>query len=124
MILERLRGAEEGSATLECAVVFPGALALVALGIQGGLYWHGGEVAQAAAQQGLAVARVSGLGAGEARASQAAAQLGGLSQTTTTGASGAEVSVRVSGIAPGILPGLALRVGRGAAGPPESYGRP
>lgn len=105
-------------------MIFPVVVLVVLLAIQAGLYWHGSEAAQAAAQEGLAAARVAGLSAGEARASQVAAQLGGLSQASASGSGGAELSIRVSATAPSILPGLALRVQRGAAGPPESYGRP
>lgn len=116
--------AQQGSTTLETAVVFPMVLVLVVTIIQAVLYWHATEVALSAAQQGLAAASTAGLTTGEARAAQVAAQLGGLGSASVSGSSGTEVLVRVSGRAPSILPGFSTAVVRSASGPAEAFGRP
>jgi len=115
---------EAGSTTLEVTVIFPAVLGIVLLVVQAALYWHARDAALSSAQQGLAVATVSGLPAGEARASQVAADLGGITSAHTTGSTGAEVVISVSGSVPSLLPGLDLRVSESAAGPSEGFGAP
>jgi hypothetical protein len=119
----RLR-ADSGSTTLEIAVLFPAVLALVLLVIQAALYWHARDAALSAAQQGLAVAKVSGLPAGETRAAEVAAALGGLGAPHADGSTGTEVAVVVTGSAPSLLPGLTFTVRESAAGPPEVFHGP
>lgn len=120
---QRHRG-ETGSTTLEVAVVFPAVLLLVLLVIQAALYWHARSVALSAAQQGLAVAEVSGLPAGQARASAMATQLGGLHNPSVTGSRAGVLTVVVTGGIPSFVPGLQATVTESAAGRPESYETP
>ena len=106
------------------AVLFPAALAIVLLVVQAALYWHAHDAALSAAQQGLSVAKVSGLPAGETRAAEVAAALGGIDAPRADGSTGAEVRVVVSGSAPSLLPGLTLTVSEAAAGPAEVFRGP
>jgi Flp pilus assembly protein TadG len=61
---------DRGVSALTVAVVFPVVMMLVMLAVQGGLYWHAHQRAEAAADRAVAVAaRVDGSGAaGEAAA--------------------------------------------------------
>lgn len=121
--LRRRRG-ECGSTTLEIAVLFPAVLALVLLVIQAALYWHARDAALSAAQQGLAVAKVSGLATGETRAAEVAAALGGLGAPHAGGSTGTQVAVVVTGSVPSLLPGLTFTVSESAAGPAEVFRGP
>ena len=109
---------------MEIAVLFPAVLAIVLLVIQAALYWHARDAALSAAQQGLAVAKVAGLPAGETRAGDVATALGGLGSPQASGSAGAEVSVVVSGAVPSLLPGLTMTVRESAAGPTEAFRGP
>jgi Flp pilus assembly protein TadG len=122
---------EAGSGTVELVVVFP-VLLLVVLGlVQGGLHWHARNVAMAAAQEGVAAARVEGSGAaaGEARARAFLDRAGGaelLAGTAVTARRDAVTTeVTVSGTSPSIVPGVpGWRLAASAAGPVERYRRP
>ena len=105
-------------------MVFPAVLVLVLTVLQAGLYWHARDAALSAAQQGLAVAKVSGLSTGESRAASVISSLGGLNQTQVAGVAGNEVSIVVSGVSPSLVPGLTLRVREASAGFSEGYGAP
>jgi Flp pilus assembly protein TadG len=115
---------EDGSTTLEVAVVFPAVLVLVLLVIQAALYWHARDTALSAAQQGLSVAKVSGLAVGQSRAEYVAAQLGGITAAHASAAGGAEITVVVSGGTPSLVPGLTMKVSESAAGPSEAFSAP
>jgi len=105
-------------------VVFPAVLLLVLLVIQAALYWHARSVALSAAQQGLAAAEVTGLPAGQARASSVATQLGGLHNPTVSGSAGSVLTVVVTGGIPSFVPGLNVTLSESAAGRSESYETP
>jgi hypothetical protein len=115
---------DAGSTTLEMAVIFPAVMATVLLVIQAALYWHARDAALSAAQQGLAVARVAGLRAGEARAGQVASDLGGIGSPRAAASAGRQVSVVVTGAAPSLLPGLTMTVRESAGGPAEVFRGP
>lgn len=105
-------------------MVFPAVLVLVLLVIQAALYWHARSVALSSAQQGLAVAEVSGLAAGQTRAAAMATGLGGLDHPVVTGSSGSQLTVAVSGVIPSFVPGLRVDISESAAGAAESYEAP
>jgi Flp pilus assembly protein TadG len=69
---------ESGAATLEAVLVFPVLLLLIMLTIQVALWYHAAALADAAAQDGVRVARVAGGSAasGTARANQLLDQAG------------------------------------------------
>ena len=48
---------EEGSVSLQLAIIFPAVLLLILLAVQAGLWFHARHLAQAAAQEGLRAAR-------------------------------------------------------------------
>jgi Flp pilus assembly protein TadG len=111
---------------IEVVIVFPVALLLVLLSIQGALWFLGRSVAMDAAQEGArAAAMVGGTSAGGQRvAARALAQLAGplLSGASVSAARGpdrSEVTVRAA--AESIVPGLALTVTARAADPVERF---
>ena len=121
---------DTGSATLELAVLFPIVLLLLFGAIQGALYFHGRNVAMAAAEQGVRAARADGQ---TARAGTAAAQarqvladtdeLDNLSELRIAPDVGADtVRVTVSARTVSLLPGVAgPRIGQSASGPIERF---
>src|SRR2546427_84353 len=78
--------------------------------------------ALSAAQQGLAAAKVAGLRAGESRAAEVAASLGGIGSPEASGSARTRLSVVVTGVAPSLVPGLPMTVREAAAGPAEVFG--
>ena len=122
----RARGEERGSVTAELVIATPLLLLLVLGIVQFALWEHAAHVAQATAQQGLAVGRVQGGSdqAATAEAKSVLAQLGSgvlvhPAVTATRGA--ATTTVVVSGQAEGILPFLSLPVHAVATGPTERF---
>lgn len=124
----RRRRDERGVATLELVVLFPVVLLLVFAVIQGGLYYHGKNVALAAAQEGVRVARAetgnAGQGGATARAFVQAA--GGADVLTGVGVnsrrSATQASVTVTGRALSVLPGVpGFSVKQTAEGPVERF---
>lgn len=117
---------EAGSASAELVVATPLLLLLLLAVVQFALWQHAVHVAQAVAQQGLAVGRVLGGSAAAARtqAVDMLAQLDGgvLVDASVTAARGAAVTtVTVGGYAPGLLPFLRLPVHSVAEGPTERF---
>lgn len=120
-----LRG-EDGSVSLELTVATPLLLfALLAI-VQFALWSHATHIAQAAASQGLAAARVEGGGTsqGNAAARHMLDQLGtgplvGGHVDVQRGADSA--SVRITGTAAAVIPFLHLPVHAEAAGPVERW---
>lgn len=115
-----------GSATAELVIATP-LLLLLLLGIvQFALWEHATHLAQAAAAEGLATARVQGGGAGAGRveAETLLAQLGSgvlTDPVVTSDVSGGEVVVRINGQAEAVLPFLHLGVSATAIGPLEAF---
>lgn len=111
---------------VEVVVVFPVALLLALLLVQGALWYLGRSVAQAAAQEGArAAAVVGGTGAGGKRvATDALAQLAGpLLGSPRVGADrlADRAVVTVTGTAESIVPGWSLTVTATAADPVERF---
>jgi Flp pilus assembly protein TadG len=122
-------GDEAGSASAELVVATPLLLLLVLGVIQFALWQHASHVAQAAAQQGLAVGRVQG-GSEQSATAQAAALLDQTGSgvlvhpSITTSRDALSTTVVVSGQAEGIIPFLSLPVRSIAAGPTERWTTP
>lgn len=127
----RVRGRDErGSGVLQLVVVFPVVLLLIFGVVQGALYYHARDVALAAAQQGLAAARVEdgSAAAGGARARAFLARAGdgllvevSVSPARTAVAASVTVRGRSLSLAPG-LPGMS--VSQTAAGTVERLTAP
>lgn len=126
-----LRRSERGSATLELAVLFPVVLLIIFITIQGALYFHARNVALAAAQEGVRVARAEN-GTSEAGGNVArgfveqaggAGVIVGLRVTPTR--SRTTASVTVSGRALSAIPGMdGFRITQTAKGPVERFTSP
>ena len=119
---------QTGSTSLELVVLFPVLLAVIFGLVQGALWFHARNVAAAAAQEGVRVARVeTGTAeAGRARAAGFLADAGGADVLTdptidvTTDAQ--RVRVVVAGRSISVLPGVpGLAVEQSAAGPVERF---
>lgn len=111
---------------VELVIVFPAAILLVLLIVQGALWFLGRSIAADAAQDGArAAAVVSGTTTGgEAAARADLAQLAGpmLTATTVSGSrTASRVVVTVSGHAESILPGFSLAVSATASEPTEAF---
>ncbi len=111
-------------------MLFPGLLLLVFGLIQGTLFFHGRNVALAAAEQGVRSARLDGqpnpAGTAEQRARQFLTDSGELDNLTqlavVASVSGQQVRVRVTARTLSLLPGLpGPRVTQTAAGPLERF---
>lgn len=123
------RGGQQGSATVELAVLFPAFLVLVFGGVQAAQWYHVRSLCLAAADAGVQAGRKAG--AGEADASRAAsgflAQAGGGTAedpiVATAGSSVTQVRVVVSASVPRVLPlpGLSMRVIQSAQGVRERF---
>lgn len=107
----RLRD-ERGSFTLELAVLFPVVLLLIFLVIQGALYYHARNVALAAAQEGVRVARAeNGTPAAGGNAARAFVEQAGGSEViiglkVVPTRSATKATVTVSGKAMSAIPGM------------------
>jgi hypothetical protein len=122
----RLHG-QHGS-TAELVVVFPFVIFTLLLVVQFALWYHAGHVAQAAAQEGARVARLSSPDPAAQRqlgADQTWAFLRGMGafddkQVTASG-SVDTARVDVAGTAPSLVPGLRLRIHEHSEGPVERF---
>jgi len=127
---ERLRG-DDGSTTVEMAVLFPVLLILLMTIVQAGMWWHARNLALAAAQAGVQVARTT---TGTAQSAEAAAvsylaRAGGSATTETAVHASVSVEtarVEVSATAPRVLPvpGLEIRVDQAAEARREVFTTP
>lgn len=118
------RDHERGSSAVELVIAVPVLLLLIFGIIQFTIVWHAEQVAQAAASQALAAARIQGgsEAAGQAQAQQILDQVaaGSLPTRTVSVQRGAEqVQVEVAGTAESILPFITLHVHAEAVGPVE-----
>lgn len=124
------RRSDSGISTLEYVVIFPFFLLLVAVGLQGALWYAARNAALASAQEGLRAARAQhgNPGAGQAAAVAFAADVGSgqLLQPAAQVTVGANqtLTVTVSGSVPSFVPGLTIRVNQRASGPKERWVSP
>ncbi len=122
-------GAEDGIATTEWAILTPALLLVIMLTIQFGLLFYAGQVADAAADEGLeaAQAELGSAAAGQAAAQAFAETVGPILEqpAATAQRTAATVSVTVTGQIPAVFPGLnAVTVARTASGPVERFRPP
>jgi Flp pilus assembly protein TadG len=120
---------ERGEAVTETVIVVPALILLIMVVIQFGLWYHAQHVVQAAAQEGARAARAEGATADEGldRATAFVAQVGGDSvegPEVTSDRSPDGVTVRVTGTAPAVVPGLRLGVRAAAVSPLEEFTAP
>jgi len=117
--------AQRGAGAAEIVIVTPLLLLLVLLVIQFALAEQAEHVAQAAATQALAAARVqdSSAAAGQAQADTVLAQLGGslASPSVAVTRTATQVTVTVSGAAETLIPGVRMHVQARVSGPVEEF---
>lgn len=127
MRMRRAGGRDEGgAATTELVLATPALLFLIMLLIQTGLWYHAQHVAQAAAQEGVRVARVEmgTAGEGEARANQFLDEAGRTileNRSVSAQRSPDRASVTVTGTGVNLVPGLHFRVDETADSPVERF---
>jgi Flp pilus assembly protein TadG len=120
---------DRGEAVTETVIVVPALILLIMVVIQFGLWYHAQHVVQAAAQEGARAARAEGATANDGleRAMAFVAQVGGDSVNgaeVTSDRSADGVTVRVTGTAPAVVPGLRLGVRAAAVSPLEEFTAP
>lgn len=123
-LIRQIRLDQRGSGTAELTIAAPLLFSLFLLIAQFALYMHAAHIAQAAAAQGLSVARVSGgsAGSGTAAGQQLLAELGSgpLRETSVSVQRGPDrASVQVEGKAVSVIPFVSLTVRAEAVGPVE-----
>jgi hypothetical protein len=101
-----------------------GVMAIVLLAIQTGLYYHATQSALAAANSGLDAAQTRGSDAAQGAASSEATSLGGVDDVGVQVSGTGEISVRVTGSAPQLVPGFPTHVSEQASGPRERFVTP
>lgn len=120
------RDDETGSAATELVIIMPAVMLLIMLVVQFALYYHGANVATAAAQDAVRAARVEAgsVGAGRNRADALLARSGsGTLQGAQVSVSrdGRRVHVEVTGEVASVIPGVHLHITRDADGPIEQF---
>ena len=118
------RRPQRGSGVVEWVLLTPVLLTLIFTIVQFALAWHAEQVAQAAASQALAAARIQGgtQAAGQAEAQRILDQLAARvlpSRQVTVVRTATTASVQVTGTAQSILPFWTLHVHAQASGPVE-----
>lgn len=119
----RLRD-ERGMTTIQVAILFPAVLLWIMLIVQYGLWWHGKQVANAAAAEAVDAAQIAGgtAGDGEAAAASYLAQSGNLDNVTiTVNREPTVVTVEVRGDAPQLVPGISWSVTARSSAPVERF---
>lgn len=120
---------ERGGSSVEVVIAFPIVLGIILLIVQFGIAAHARSVAEAAAQEGAAVARrFDGTeGAGQARTVEYLNQLGPTilqNRSVNVQRSATTATVTVTGTVVSVVPGLNLQVTKSASGPVERYVAP
>lgn len=121
--MRRGRG-EAGLTATQLAVVMPALLFWIMLIVQYGLWFHAKQVASAAAAEGVDAAQVpGGTDAGAEHAARSfLAQSGNLREiAVTVGLDREQLTVRVDGQAPRLVPGIAWNVTSVAQAPVERF---
>jgi hypothetical protein len=123
--LRRAGASERGSQTVEAIIVLPVLFGIFFLIVQGAVWLHAGNIAQASASSAYNSARLydasaaDGVAAGTATAQQSGTVLIGsavaVDRTATT------VTVTVTGNAPTLVPGWDTHVERTVSGPVERW---
>lgn len=118
--------AERGSVTVETALLLPAVVLFMVAVLQFALYYHGANVATAAAQDAMRAARVEtgSTSAGEARGQEVLARAAGsVFDDVDVNVSRSDRSVRVvvEGSVASLLPGVHLHVTRTSEGPVEQF---
>lgn len=114
----------DGSSTTELVLLMPAVLLAVMVSIQAALYFHAGQVAEAAAQEALEAAQVESGTAdmGRAEAESFLGEAGGVREAVVEVTRTAEeVAVQVRGSAPNALPFSVWHVKASATGPTERF---
>jgi len=123
--LRRAGRDERGFETAETVIVLPALLLLILAIVQGGLWYHGTNLVQAAAANAYEAARLYGAGpadgvnAGTATADQAGGMLTDVNVNVNRSAT--EVTATVTAVTPGLLPGVNTTVTRTVTGPVERW---
>lgn len=117
---------QRGEAAVETVLVVPIVLFLILLVIQAGLWFHGSQLVEAAAQEGMQAGRVETgtVSAAEERAKQFVTSLSpSIAATTEVQASRTASTTRVTVTAhvQQVVPGLRLAVSGVAEGPTERF---
>ena len=117
---------ERGDAAVETVLAVPVLLFLILVVIQAGLWFHGSQLVEAAAQEGMQAGRVEtgSATAAEARARQFVAGMSPSIAATTqvpTSRTADTTRVVVSGRVQQLIPGLRLTVSGAAEGPTERF---
>lgn len=115
---------ERGMTTIQVAILFPVVLFWIMLIVQYGLWWHGKQVANAAAAEAVDAAQVSSGTArdGEDAAAAYLAQSGNLDNVTiTVNREPAIVTAEVRGEAPQLVPGFEWSVTARSSAPVERF---
>ncbi len=120
------RRAERGSASAELVIATPLLLLLILGIVQFALWEHATHIAQAAAEQGLAAARIQGGGpdAGHQEVEQVLGQIGTGVLTrpaVRSSISGGLAQITITGHAETVLPFLHLPVSATATGPVDAF---
>lgn len=116
---------ECGFETAETAIVLPFLLILIIGIVQGGLWYHGTNLVQAAAVNAYESARLyqattaDGVNAGNTTADQAGGMLTDVTVTVTR--NGNDVTATVTANTPGIIPGANTTVTKTITGPIERW---
>ena len=120
-------GGDVGLVALEWAIIAPAVFLLVFVPMQAAWYFHARNLALAAAEEGVRVARADGssVGAGVARANEFLAESGGqdvlLNSSVAPEGTTEEIRITVSGNAITLMPVFDLSVTQTAAGPVERF---
>jgi len=122
----RRGGNDDGSSAVELVVIFPVTLLIVMAVIQVGVWYHGADIARAAAQEGVKAASAyrASAGAGRDRAERVLAENGhSLIQTpaVTPYRDPGVVRITVTGSALRIVPLFRLAIHASATAPVEAF---
>jgi Flp pilus assembly protein TadG len=120
---------EDGSVSLELAVIFPAVLLLIVAAVQAGLLFHARHLAQAAAQEALRATRQydGSISAGQQAATGLLTRSAGdllASRQISIQRGADQADVRITGHALSLLPGVTLTVSANASGPVERFTAP
>ena len=123
--LRRMGRDERGFETAETVIVLPALLLLILAIVQGGLWYHGTSLVQAAAANAYEAARLyeatsaDGVNAGTATADQAGGMLTDVNVNVDRTAT--EVTATVTAITPGLIPCVNTTVTKTITGPVERW---